>query len=504
MLSFILKITSLKEKCTFLFLCFYAVVASVLDLFSIGIGLALFTDQARFSKQVEQIVGEFNLILLFGIFFGVSSLIRAGSTYLNAYFTFALSGRIIEKALIEMPRHYSSSLSALNDSTISYSDLFLVKFPILSKGFIFPLMQLIAALITVAIYLIIVTYTGGITVFYFIISVVVLYLGVHFLTKAMGNKISNSLAVTQRAFAADISAVNSSMREFIFSDAAKSNFASTVSLGKNLRQIERQQNLIVQLPKFFVEGIIVCLFFIILSYIDQDHAIEIAIGAGLLSQKLLPIAQQVQRSVNNLQTNAQIVLEISNYFEELERAHQIKFKLNSGFDGLFDILKNLLPGHWVQIEGPSGKGKTFIMDVLSGVRSSGLEANTPHNILGKPRLYYLSQDSLILNGTIEECTGYIPSLHYDHLNKLDLKRFSSGLVIKKENISGGERQRLAILRMLIQQPDVILMDEATNALNAELEQTIIAHIKATLPASRVIFISHNPELKKYADTRWEI
>lgn len=502
MLRFIFKITSRKEKSIFLVLCCYAVVASVLDLFSIGLGFALFTDQAP--EQFEKVFGEVDLILLFGIFFGASSLVRAGSTYFNANFAFALSGKIIKKALSRIPQHYSTSLSLETYNATSYPDLFLVKFPILSKGFIFPLMQLISALIIAFVYLMIVAVTGGITIFYFIFSIIILYVSVHLLTKAIGNKISKNLASTQTAFANDISAVNSSMREFIFSKIARSNFSNTMTLGIYLRQIERSQNLIVQLPKYFVEGIIVSFFFIVMSFIDQDHAVEIAIGAGLLAQKMLPISQQVQRSVNNLQTNAQIVLEIANYFEELEHAHEVEFKQSSDFDGLFDILSNLSPGQWVQIEGPSGKGKTYIMDVFAGVRSSGVKANKPHETLGNSELYYLSQDSLILNGTLEECTGYIPSLHSVHLKMLDLQRFSSGLAVNRGNISGGERQRLAILRMLIQRPDVVLMDEATNALNADLEETIIEHIKASLPDSRVIFISHNPTLKKYADLRWEV
>jgi ABC-type bacteriocin/lantibiotic exporter with double-glycine peptidase domain len=504
MITFLFNITSLKEKSIFIGLCLYAVITGALDIISMGLGLALLTDRSQFSEALDPFFAETNLTLLFGLFFGVSSLIRAGSTYFNAKFTYSLSGRITKRALSEMPRHYSAFLNSTNKNTTSYTDLFLVKLPILSKGIIFPFMQLLSALIMILVYLLLILVAADTLTLYIMLSVVMFYLLFHFLSKTLSDDISESLAMKQREFADDIIAINSGMREFVFCNVAKTRFIETLNLGFRLRMIEKNQNLIIQLPKFFIEGCIVSILFIALSYLEREQAIEIAIGAGLLSQKFMPIAQQVQRSITNLQTNNHVVSFIDRYFNDLDSTTNNRFRKINNFEGLLEILKRMSPGQWVQIDGPSGRGKTYILDLISGIRKIPEEANILHKQLGASKLYYLSQDTLILKGTLEQCTGFIPSSHNHHLEKLNLSRFRDVSDIEINNISGGEKQRLALLRMLIQRPDVILMDEATNALDANIEEIVFKHIKKSLPYSRVIFISHNKELKKYADFRWEI
>ncbi|MDB4052637.1 ATP-binding cassette domain-containing protein [Octadecabacter sp.] len=504
MLKFLFSVTSLKEKFIFIGLCLYAVISGALDLISMGIGLALLTGQSQFPDALKPFLAETNLTLLFGLFFGVSSLIRAGSTFFNAKFTYSLSGRVTKRALSEMPLHYSACLNSTNNNTTTYTDLFLVKFPMLSKGIIFPFMQLITALIMILVYLLVILVAADTLTLYIIVSVVILYLLFHFLTKTLSNDISESLAVKQREFADDIMAINSGIREFIFCNVAKSRFKETLNLGFRLRMIERNQSLIIQLPKFFIEGSIVCILFVALSYLERDQAIEVAIGAGLLSQKFMPLAQQVQRSITNLQTNNHGVSVIYRYFTDLDSTPDNKTRVIHNFDGLLKTLKSVSPGDWVQIDGPSGRGKTYILDVISGIRMYPGEGNLYHKQLGASTLYYLSQDTLILRGSLEQCTGFIPSCHTHHLKKLGLQRFQNISDIDINNTSGGERQRLALLRMLIQRPDVILMDEATNALDANIEEIVCKHIKTSLPDSRVIFISHNKELRKHADFRWEI
>lgn len=65
--------------------------------------------------------------------------------------------------------------------------------------------------------------------------------------------------------------------------------------------------------------------------------------------------------------------------------------------------------------------------------------------------------------------------------------------------SGGQRQRLGLARALLRKPQLLILDEATNALDSELERRIRQAIAEQLPASTVLIISHHADTVRHAD-----
>ena len=65
--------------------------------------------------------------------------------------------------------------------------------------------------------------------------------------------------------------------------------------------------------------------------------------------------------------------------------------------------------------------------------------------------------------------------------------------------SGGEQQRIAFARILLNKPEVIYLDEATSSLDSESAQAMFSLIKQHLPQSSVVYITHQAELEKFAD-----
>ena len=59
------------------------------------------------------------------------------------------------------------------------------------------------------------------------------------------------------------------------------------------------------------------------------------------------------------------------------------------------------------------------------------------------------------------------------------------------NMSGGQRQRLAIARALYRDPEILIIDEATNALDEKLETEILNSLKEFKPAITIFLVSHN-------------
>src|SRR5205814_2059185 len=64
-------------------------------------------------------------------------------------------------------------------------------------------------------------------------------------------------------------------------------------------------------------------------------------------------------------------------------------------------------------------------------------------------------------------------------------------------MSGGEQQRLAVARTLLQKPDWLFLDEATAALDAASERHLYDVLRQRLPDATIVSIAHHPELAAY-------
>lgn len=502
MLKFLIEITSRKEKLYFILLCLYACLSSLLDLLSIGFALALFNNEVSYINSFKQNLEFQTFIILFGFIFFISGIIRAGSSYLNAQFAYYISKQTITRAMNMLPDKYVINLRLNNDEKKGYLDLFLVKFPILAKGLLYPYMQLVSALFIIVIYFLILMALADLEVFMSIAIIVAIYCSIFWATKKYGNLISRRLAFTQRELAAELTMITSSLKEFFYSKVARENFRNTINLASELRDIERDQSNLIQLPRFFVEGLSVVILCFILSFSNAEEALTAFVGIGLLAQKFMPMAQQVQRSVNNLQTNKDVINELSVYLSHQEK--DLKMAPAQGYEGAIELVRSLNPGEWLLIRGKSGSGKTYFIDIIAGLRGDVRNQLGPIFEENSLSIYYLSQDPLFLQGSLKKTTGYNPTEHKDYLQMLKLSRLDGINNITQDEVSGGEKQRLALLRMLIQKPNFVLMDEATNALDSDLEQEVIQYIKKEMPHSRVIYISHNEAIFNFADRTWSI
>lgn len=178
-------------------------------------------------------------------------------------------------------------------------------------------------------------------------------------------------------------------------------------------------------------------------------------------------------------------------------------------------------GEIIAIVGPSGAGKTTLVDILLGVIApdtgeillSGLEP--PAAVIQWPgAISYVPQDVVITNGTIREnvAMGYPQDLASDELvyralDTAQLKNVVQALDLGLENyvgdrgakLSGGQRQRLGIARALLTNPKLLVLDEATSALDGETENQIASAINGFKGSVTVILIAHRLSTVRTAD-----
>ena len=164
-----------------------------------------------------------------------------------------------------------------------------------------------------------------------------------------------------------------------------------------------------------------------------------------------------------------------------------------------DFSLNIKDGEFVAIVGPSGCGKSTILSILCGLEDkSGGSIELNNNIkIG----YMLQQDSLfewrnILNNCLlgleinkslnEESKKRV----IDMLNNYGLKDF---IYSYPDNLSGGMRQRVALIRTLATNPDLLLMDEPFSALDYQTRLAISNDIYKILKKEKktMILVTHD-------------
>ena len=64
-------------------------------------------------------------------------------------------------------------------------------------------------------------------------------------------------------------------------------------------------------------------------------------------------------------------------------------------------------------------------------------------------------------------------------------------------LSGGECQRLAFVRLMLHQPDIVVMDEATSALDPPSQEHLMTLVAERLPHTAIVSIAHRPELEAF-------
>lgn len=145
---------------------------------------------------------------------------------------------------------------------------------------------------------------------------------------------------------------------------------------------------------------------------------------------------------------------------------------------LEDISFSVYENEFISIVGPSGCGKSTILSILSGLikQSKG----TIHIQDGYRIAYMLQEDCLLPFRTILdncllglEVTGSLNANTKDYVISL-LKKYGLEEFIYQypKNLSGGMRQRCALIRTLALKPDILLLDEATSALDYQTSLAI--------------------------------
>lgn len=547
----------IKLRIKFFYFClFLSVLSSLIEFLSISSLIPIMSTLFSFeSRDIINFISSYiqinkfienNLILIFLLIFLIlvifSSIIRIiisnYNTRLSAIITNDISILIYEKTikqpyqnLISFPPNYLQTLCNINADTVSR--IFVIFFNLISS---------IIVSLGIIIFLILYDYKVAIICFIFM-SLIYFFFGKFLKVKIEKN--GEIISITSHERAKKIYETLPAIRDIILNSSHNIFIKYFANSDFNYRISDAKLIYLNTIQRPVIEGIGIIII-VLLSYTLSIQSGEIKSSSIILittigiytfaAQRLLPTFQIIYTTWAVIIGNYNMLMEIKevikfnnkNYFSKINL--NLNFKSQIEFKNIFFnyksskkiIFKNLnckiFFGKKIFIAGRSGVGKTTFVDILLGllkptsghVLIDGVKLDKSNINSWQNKIAYVPQDSFLINDSIANNINY-PNINqpidlkkiYDALDKAQLSDFIFGLPNKVEtiygkdgiNLSSGQKQRLIIARALYKNKKILILDEATNALDLETEKGIIDLILNNKELT-VIFISHKKNLQR--------
>ena len=313
-------------------------------------------------------------------------------------------------------------------------------------------------------------------------------------------------------------------------------------------EINANQTVVLSLPKIWLEFIAIISIFIILILTlilkDTTAGLEgVLPGMALFAAAAFRILPSVNRILISSQTLRYSMPNITKIYNELQitaskkanpmSSKKIKFKnqislqnLSFSYPGsnkktLNNCSLNISAGECVGIVGASGSGKSTLVDNILGLftPNSGKITVDGQDIQNNMRSWqdqvgYVSQNLFLIDATITSNVAFGISP-----KKINIKSVEKALKMAQLNefikllpdgkntilgeggikLSGGQRQRIGIARALYHNPPVIVLDEATNALDTKTEIEVMKSVLSLKGIKTIIMIAHRLQTLSQCD-----
>jgi ATP-binding cassette subfamily C protein len=264
----------------------------------------------------------------------------------------------------------------------------------------------------------------------------------------------------------------------------------------------------------------------------------ILVAALVLFARVAAPAQQLQQAAQNIAAYAPSFVAIGRRLGGLDRAasddapapeplewaelriDDAAFEHSPGV-GVAGVSLTLKRGEWLGIGGPSGAGKTTLVDLAAGLLApqrgsvlvDGERLDGPRLGRWRAGLAYVGQDGSVFDDSVRrnllaDSNGHSDEALWEALGTVGLaeriRAFARGLDEplgdRGSSLSGGERQRLAIARALLRRPSLLLLDEATAALDADSEAALLKRVAALQPRPAAIIVAHRASTLEACDS----
>jgi putative ATP-binding cassette transporter len=185
------------------------------------------------------------------------------------------------------------------------------------------------------------------------------------------------------------------------------------------------------------------------------------------------------------------------------RLRDVSVTLDDGSAVVNEADFEIARGEKVLVVGESGTGKSTLVRAIAGLWPWG----SGEILIRFEGLFLMPQEPYVPLGTLRRAVAYplSPDEVDDAMVRKTVEEVGLGHFLDRLDedttwehvLSGGEKQRLAFARVLIQRPETIVMDEATAALDSLSQEQLMRLLLERLPDATVISVGHRPELEAF-------
>ncbi|MBI5314404.1 MAG: ABC transporter ATP-binding protein [Nitrospirae bacterium] len=202
------------------------------------------------------------------------------------------------------------------------------------------------------------------------------------------------------------------------------------------------------------------------------------------------------------------------------RAEHVSFTYDPRQPVLTDLSFEALPGELVAIVGPTGAGKTTVMNLLhrfydpteGRITIDGHDLREVTTDSWYRQVGLVPQETILFGGTIFDNISYgdekashdivVAASRAAHAHDFIMSfpdQYRTIVGEKGINLSGGQRQRIAIARAIVKNPRILLLDEATSALDSESERLVQEALEQLMKGRTTFVIAHRLTTIQRAD-----
>lgn len=258
--------------------------------------------------------------------------------------------------------------------------------------------------------------------------------------------------------------------------------------------------------------------FALTVYVQRLYGPVVSLGQAYIDFKnSLP---KMHRIINVLDT-PHIIRSGEYKFEEIKPLSicfdDVSFSYNDDKALLKNFNYKLESGKIVGLVGENGTGKSTLFKLLLNLCTpdkghiyiNGKKVEEYDNDYLREKIAYVGQQGFMLSDSLRDILDprgisndkELETLMEDFL--IDKNKLGTGLNTyideNHKNISGGEFQKLALIRAFVEPKDIYLLDEPTSAIDPESERSICEKIKEKLAGKAALIITHRPEILKICD-----
>ena len=200
----------------------------------------------------------------------------------------------------------------------------------------------------------------------------------------------------------------------------------------------------------------------------------------------------------------------------------VSVSYRDGQPALSNVSLSLPKGQCTMLSGPSGAGKSTLADIVAGLLQpggghlliDGQDIGADRRSIWRRSVAYVQQEPLLFNASIADNLRWaVPDASERMINAALLSAKANfisslpeGLATqvgdKGHHLSGGERQRIALARALLCDPQLLILDEATSAVDSETESAIHDALDELKGSTTIFIIGHRSTLAELADVHF--